>query len=68
MKNKFRCGDIMGAYWKAVDAFRVEKFASYRLEILQRYHRVCRLPRASSWIQEVATVSFSRNEVQYYND
>ena len=40
VKSKFRCGDMMGAYWKAVDAYTVEEFDGYMLEISQRYLRV----------------------------
>ncbi len=40
VKNKFKCGDIMGSYWKAVNAYRVEDFSSYMMEISQRYLRV----------------------------
>ena len=24
VRSKFRCGDIMGAYWKVLDSYRVE--------------------------------------------
>ena len=40
MKSKFKCGDMMGTYWKAVDAYTVEEFDSYMSKILQRYPRV----------------------------
>ena len=33
VKSKFRCRDIMGAYWKAVDAYRVKEFQGYMLVI-----------------------------------
>ncbi|KAL5564836.1 hypothetical protein UlMin_028000 [Ulmus minor] len=40
VRSKFRCGDIMGAYWKAMDAYRVEQFQGYMLVISQRDPRV----------------------------
>ena len=40
MKSKFRCRDVMGANWKALDMYRVEQFQSYMLVISQRYPRV----------------------------
>ncbi len=40
VKNKFKCGDIMGSYWKAVNAHRVEEFNGYMIDISQRYSRV----------------------------
>ena len=40
VKTRFRCGDMMGAYWKAVDAYTVEEFDGYMSEISQRYPRV----------------------------
>ena len=40
VRSKFRCEDIMGAYWKAVDAYRVKQFQGYMLVISQRYPRV----------------------------
>ena len=33
VKNKFKCGDIMGSYWKAMNAYRVEEFNGYMKEI-----------------------------------
>ncbi|KAL5551674.1 hypothetical protein UlMin_001850 [Ulmus minor] len=40
VKNKFKCSDIMGSYWKAVNAYRVEEFNGYMTEISRRYPRV----------------------------
>ena len=40
MKNKFKCRDIIGSYYKAVNAYRVEEFNGYMMEISQRYPRV----------------------------
>ena len=40
MKNKFKYGDIMGSYWKVINAYRVEDFRGYMMEISQRYPRV----------------------------
>ncbi|KAL5549173.1 hypothetical protein UlMin_004404 [Ulmus minor] len=40
VKSKFRCGDMMGTYWKAVDVYTVEEFGGYMSEISQRYPRV----------------------------
>ncbi|KAL5565011.1 hypothetical protein UlMin_028175 [Ulmus minor] len=40
VKNKFKCGDIMGSYWKALSTYRVEEFNGYMMKISQRYPRV----------------------------
>ena len=32
-KNKFKCGDIMGSYWKEVNSYRIEEFNGYMMEI-----------------------------------
>ena len=40
VKSKFICGDTMGTYWKAVDAYTVKEFNGYISEISQRYLRV----------------------------
>ncbi|KAL5540497.1 hypothetical protein UlMin_043091 [Ulmus minor] len=40
IKNKFKCADIMGSYWSAVNAYRCEDFAGYMTEISHRYPRV----------------------------
>ena len=40
VKNKFKCGDIVGSYWKAVNAYRVEEFNGYMTKISRRYPRV----------------------------
>jgi len=40
IKNKFKCADIMGSYWSAVNAYRCEDFAGYMTEISHRYLRV----------------------------
>ena len=40
VNNKFKYGDIMGSYWKAVNAYKVEEFNSYMMEISRRYPRV----------------------------
>ena len=36
VKNKFKCGDIMGSYWKVVNAYRVEEFNGYMMEISKK--------------------------------
>ena len=33
VRSKFKCGDIMGAYWKAMDVYKVEQFQGYMLVI-----------------------------------
>ncbi|KAL5553951.1 hypothetical protein UlMin_041352 [Ulmus minor] len=33
IKNKFKCADIMGSYWSAVNAYRCEDFTGYMIEI-----------------------------------
>ena len=38
--NKFKCADIMGSYWSAVNAYRCEDFTGYMIEISNRYPRV----------------------------
>ncbi|KAL5553140.1 hypothetical protein UlMin_040541 [Ulmus minor] len=40
IRNKFKCADIMGLYWSAVNAYRCEDFAGYMIEISNRYPRV----------------------------
>ncbi|KAL5572822.1 hypothetical protein UlMin_022419 [Ulmus minor] len=40
IKNKFKCADIMGSYWSAVNAYRCEDFTGYMIEISNRYPRV----------------------------
>ena len=40
VKNKFKGGDIMVSYWKVVNAYRVEEFNGYMMEISQRYSNV----------------------------
>lgn len=40
VRNKFKCADIMGSYWNAVNAYRIENFKGYMIEISQRYPRV----------------------------
>ncbi|KAL5579466.1 hypothetical protein UlMin_011908 [Ulmus minor] len=40
VKNKFKYGDIMGSYWKAMIAYRVEEFNGYMMKISQIYSRV----------------------------
>ncbi|KAL5542415.1 hypothetical protein UlMin_010125 [Ulmus minor] len=40
IKNKFKCADIMGSYWSAVNGYRCEDFAGYMTEISHRYPRV----------------------------
>ncbi|KAL5538211.1 hypothetical protein UlMin_045403 [Ulmus minor] len=40
IKNKFKCVDIMGSYWNAVNAYRCEDFTGYMIEISNRYPRV----------------------------
>ncbi|KAL5579492.1 hypothetical protein UlMin_011934 [Ulmus minor] len=40
VKNKFKCSDIMGSYWKAVNMYRVEEFNGYMTEISRKYPRV----------------------------
>ncbi|KAL5544667.1 hypothetical protein UlMin_008451 [Ulmus minor] len=40
IKNKFKCADIMGSYWSAVNAYRCEDFTGYMTEISHRYPRV----------------------------
>ncbi|KAL5569114.1 hypothetical protein UlMin_025689 [Ulmus minor] len=40
IKNKFKCADIMGSYWSAVNTYRCEDFAGYMIEISNRYPRV----------------------------
>ncbi|KAL5558013.1 hypothetical protein UlMin_034224 [Ulmus minor] len=39
IKN-FKCSDIMGSYWKAVNAYMVVKFNGYMTKISRRYPRV----------------------------
>ncbi|KAL5583295.1 hypothetical protein UlMin_015737 [Ulmus minor] len=38
--NKFKCVDIMGSYWSAVNAYIFEDFTGYMIEISNRYPRV----------------------------
>ncbi|KAL5570111.1 hypothetical protein UlMin_026686 [Ulmus minor] len=40
VRNKFKCADIMGSYWNAVNTYRIEDFKGYMIEISQRYPRV----------------------------
>ncbi|KAL5582167.1 hypothetical protein UlMin_014609 [Ulmus minor] len=40
IKNKFKCADIMGSYWSAVNAYRCKDFTGYMTEISHRYPRV----------------------------
>ncbi|KAL5572909.1 hypothetical protein UlMin_022506 [Ulmus minor] len=40
VRNKFQCTDVMGSYWNAVNAYRIEDFKGYMIEISQRYPRV----------------------------
>ena len=40
VKNKFKCADIMGSYRNAMNAYRIEDFKGYMIEISQRYPRV----------------------------
>ena len=40
IKNKFKCTDIMGLYWSAVNVYRCEDFVGYMTEISHRYPRV----------------------------
>ncbi|KAL5574324.1 hypothetical protein UlMin_023921 [Ulmus minor] len=40
VRNKFKCVDIIGSYWNAVNAYRIEDFRGYMIEISKRYPRV----------------------------
>ncbi|KAL5578638.1 hypothetical protein UlMin_011080 [Ulmus minor] len=40
IKNKFKCADIMGSYWSAVNEYRCEDFTGYMIKISNRYPRV----------------------------
>ncbi|KAL5537977.1 hypothetical protein UlMin_045921 [Ulmus minor] len=42
IKNNFKCVDIMGSYWSAVNAYRCENFVGYMTEISHRYPRVAK--------------------------
>ena len=42
VKNKFKCEDLIGSYWKALNVYRVEYFNGYMMEISYRYPRVAK--------------------------
>ena len=68
MKNKFRYRDIIGVYWKAVDAYRVEEFDGYMLEILQRYPRVADYLENQVAFEKWSRCHFPGLRYNIYND
>ena len=66
MKNKFKYGDIMGSYWKAMNAYRVENFNGYMTEISRRYLRLSECLDNQVRFEKWSRCHFSGLTKEYY--